>query len=75
MSKNTAERLGSKTVEKTVEKILTLIKNNPQVTIKEISSYTGLSRRGVEWNIDKLKKECRIKRVGPARGGHWEITE
>jgi len=74
-TKYSKKEIGTKTVGKTVEIILTLIKNKPQITIKEISSHTGLTRRGVEWNIDKLKKERKLKRIGPARGGHWEITE
>ncbi len=64
-----------KTMEKTVEKILSLIRENPKITMREIEESTGLSRRGVEWNIAKLKKEGKIKRVGPDKGGHWEVTE
>ena len=62
-----------KTVEKTVEKILVLITANPQITQKELMDQTGLTRRGVEWNLRKLKDEGRIKRVGPDKGGHWEV--
>ena len=61
------------TVEKTVEKLLTAIKNNPDITQKELSIITGLTRRGVEWNLANLKEKGIIKRVGPARGGHWEV--
>jgi ATP-dependent DNA helicase RecG len=61
--------------EKTVGKIILAIKKNPKITQKELETITGLKRRGIEWNIKKLKKEGRIKRVGPAKGGHWEVTE
>ena len=61
------------TVEKTVEKIIALIKENPRITQEELAASTGLTRRGVEWNIEKLKKEGRLKRVGPAKGGNWEL--
>jgi len=64
-----------KTVEKTREKIINLMRENPHITVKEIVRETGLSRRGVEWNISKLKKKNTIKRIGPARGGHWEVNE
>ncbi len=64
-----------KTVEKTVEKIIELIKDNPQITQSEMAVETGLSVRGVEWNIKKLKKEGRIRRVGPPKGGHWEVLD
>ncbi len=65
---------GQKAAEKTREKILRLIKENPLITISEIAEEAGVSPKGVEWNIGKLKKEGRIKRVGPDRGGHWEIS-
>ncbi len=62
-----------KTVEKAVEKIFSLIKADPHITQKQIIDKTGLTRRGVEWNLRKLKNEGRIKRVGPDKGGYWEV--
>jgi transcriptional regulator with XRE-family HTH domain len=35
-------------VEKTVEKILLLLKENQKITQAELAEKTGLSRRGVE---------------------------
>ena len=68
---------GTKAVEKTVvvtvEKILGLIRNNPEVTQKELVVKTGLTRRGVEWNLKRLKDTGRIQRVGQDKGGHWEV--
>ncbi|MBF0216018.1 MAG: putative DNA binding domain-containing protein [Candidatus Omnitrophica bacterium] len=61
-----------KTVEKTVEIIFDLIKDDPRITQKRIMDKTGLTRRGVEWNLRKLKYSGRIKRVGPDKGGYWE---
>lgn len=57
-----------KTVEKAVEKIFSLIRANPRITQKQIMDKTGLTRRGVEWNLKKLKDGGRIKRVGPDKG-------
>ena len=62
-----------KTVEKTVEKILEAIKKNPKITQNELVEITGLTRRGIEWNLAKLKEKGIIKRIGPARGGYWKI--
>ena len=59
--------------QKTVEKIFDLIKSDPQITQKQIMDKTGLTRRGVEWNLKKLKDDGRITRVGPDKGGHWEV--
>ncbi|MEA3318275.1 MAG: winged helix-turn-helix transcriptional regulator, partial [Bacteroidota bacterium] len=62
-----------KTVEKTVEKIIEIINQNPKITAKEIQDVTGLTRRGVEYNLDKLKKEGILNRIGPDKGGYWKI--
>lgn len=70
-----AEKTVEMTVEKTVEKILGLLATNPRITQKEIMNNTGLTRRGVEWNLKKLKNERKIKRIGPDKGGYWEIVK
>jgi len=64
-----------KAVEKTVEKILALIQGNTAITQNELIVATGLTRRGVEWNLKKLKEAGRIRRIGPDKGGHWEIVK
>ena len=58
-----------------MEKILEAIKKNPKITQNEFVEITGLTRRGIEWNLAKLKEEGIIKRIGPAKGGHWEVIE
>ncbi|MGD9153835.1 MAG: winged helix-turn-helix domain-containing protein [Gammaproteobacteria bacterium] len=58
-----------------MEKILSLMKENPSITQKELIDKTGLTRRGVEWNIKKLKEEGFIRRVGSDRSGHWEVIK
>lgn len=68
------EKSVEKGVEKSVEKIAVLMSTNPYITQKELSGATGLSRRGVEKNISLLKKAGKIKRIGPAKGGHWEVV-
>ena len=61
------------TTQKTVEKILNAIKSNPKITQNELKEITDLTRRGVEWNLKKLKESGIIERVGPAKGGYWKI--
>jgi len=63
----------SKTVLKTDIQILNLIRVNPKITTKDIQKTTGLSRRGIEWQIQKLKEQNIISRVGPDKGGYWEV--
>ena len=63
-----------KTVGKTAGKIIDAITKNSNITIPELMIETGLSRRGVEYQLSKLKKEKKIQRIGPAKGGHWEVN-
>ncbi|ODS42668.1 MAG: hypothetical protein MSIBF_05030 [Candidatus Altiarchaeales archaeon IMC4] len=63
-----------KTREKTREKLIQLIKEDPKITTEELSKKTGLSIKGIEWNIKKLKDEKILERIGHAKGGRWEIV-
>ena len=64
-----------KTVEKTVEKILSAMKDNPSITQQQLVKTTGLSRRGIEWQLNQLKAKGIIRRIGPDKGGRWEVVE
>jgi ATP-dependent DNA helicase RecG len=60
---------------KTRVKILKLIQENPEITITQIAEILNLGKKGIEWQLKKLKSEKIIQRIGPARGGHWKITQ
>jgi len=64
-----------KTVEKTVEKIIGLIEGNSKITQNQIAKLTGLTMRGVEWNLKNLREKGLIERIGGAKGGHWKVNE
>ena len=68
-------------VEKGVEKlsaneniIYTLIRNNPYISKIEMMSHGKLTKKTVEYNLEKLKKKGLIKRIGPDKGGYWEVV-
>jgi len=63
-----------KSSEKSSEKILNLIKNNPETTIASLAKKLGMSTRAIEKQVSTLKKRNLITRIGPAKGGHREIT-
>jgi ATP-dependent DNA helicase RecG len=44
------------------------------VTIPELSKMLKISTTAVENNIAKLKAKKILKRIGPDKGGHWEIV-
>ena len=56
-------------------KKIELIENNPHLSAEEIGDNVGLTRRGVRYHLDNLKKKGRIKRKGHGKGGSWEIIK
>ena len=69
------EQLVPQTVEKTSGKIIKLILENSSITIPEMALQIGITERSVERNIQKLQTEGKLKRVGPAKGGRWEVLK
>ena len=61
--------------EKSSEKVLALLKADPELTAREIADKLGITPRAVEKQISKLREEGRIRRIGPDKGGHWEVAE
>ena len=64
-----------KSNEKSKEKIFTHIKENPRITTVELSESIGLSIGGIEKNLRSLKADGIIRRIGPDKGGYWEIIK
>ena len=59
----------------TVGEILQILQANPKITRKGLSERLQLSIRGVEWNLAKMKQEGLIRRIGPNKGGRWEVIK
>lgn len=64
-----------KGTQKSTQKILELIAENPKVTTQEMADSLGIIRRAVAKHIKKLQEQGVIRRVGPDKGGHWEVIE
>ena len=60
--------------KKRVNKILELIKENKFITIKELADKLNVSEKTIKRDLDKLKKENILKRIGK-KGGYWEIIK
>ena len=61
--------------EKSREKIINIIRNNPTVTQLELSNMLRISPKAIEKHIKNLREDGIIRRVGPDKGGHWEVCE
>ena len=57
------------------EKLLEYLKENPKVTQKGLAEYFNVTKRTIERNMNILKKENLIERVGNNRSGYWKILK
>lgn len=72
--KNVEER--GRNVEEVRKKeglIITVLSKAPKTTINELVEITGMSRRGIEDMLKRMKQSGKIRRVGATKGGHWEV--
>ena len=69
------EKGSQKSSGKSSGKIIELISNNPDVTIPEIAEILQTTERNVQKHIKNLREKNIIRRVGPDKGGHWEIID
>ena len=64
-----------KSSQKSSQKILELIAQNPKITTTEMAETLGISRRSIAKQITNLKNNNQLRRIGPDKGGHWEVVE
>ncbi len=62
-------------VENRFNEILLLIKENNQISAYQISKKINTTSRTIQRDLDKLKKQGKIKRIGSDKGGHWQIIK
>jgi len=77
VTENVTENVIENVIENVVENrhglIILKIKQNNTITIDQLAAVFKITRRTIIRDIDRLKEEGRIKRIGPAKGGHWEV--
>ena len=73
----TKETTKEKTSERPVrmkEKLLLLIRQQPEITAAALSVATGIGVDGVNYHLNQLKQAGKLRRVGSTKGGRWEVT-
>ena len=65
----------SATKQDTSARIIELLKHNPKHTTKTLANAIGISDKGVEKQLAKLKSQGKIERIGPAKGGTWKVND
>ena len=77
------EKTRVKTIQKTIQKttrkqgeILSYLKEHPMAGREEIAKkIKDITESGVKYNLKVLREKGLLKRIGPAKGGYWEVVE
>ena len=67
--KAAAEKSG----QKTVDRILVMLRQHPESTQQSLGQELGINRSAIQRHLSNLKSAGKLRRVGPDKGGHWEV--
>ncbi len=67
------QKVDRKSGQKTRDAIITLISSNPHITTAQMSESLGINRSALSKHIKRMQEEGIIRRVGPDKGGFWEV--
>lgn len=59
--------------QKTRDAIITLISNDSNVTTTQMAAILGINRSALSKHLKRMQEESVIRRIGPDKGGHWEV--
>ncbi len=62
-------------LNKNQKKIILEIRKNKYITQKELSKIIGINEKNIRNNIRTLKNLGIIRRIGPDKGGYWELIK
>jgi len=68
------EKVDRKGGQKTRDAIIALIQENGNITSTQMASRLGINRSAISKHLKSLQQSNIILRVGPDKGGHWEIV-
>lgn len=78
-TQKTTQKATQKLIQSLTEQqqaILSLLKEHPEATRKEISeSIPNITEDGVKYNLSRLQELGLLKRVGGRKQGYWQIIE
>ncbi len=50
------------------------LKKNPGIARREMAVELGITDNGVKYHLKKMQANGLLRRIGPDKGGHWEIS-
>jgi predicted HTH transcriptional regulator len=72
---NTEVKTAPETSPEMSDIIIRILSKNPSMTLKEVAHLVNKSSRTIERIVKKLKKDGKIDRIGPKKGGYWKVIE
>ncbi|MFA5630873.1 MAG: ATP-binding protein [Porticoccaceae bacterium] len=57
----------------TAQKILLHLQAEPASTAKDLARKVGITEKGVRYHLEQLKKQGKLRHVGPTKAGYWEV--
>ncbi len=73
LANETGSETGSETGNETAKRILEILKAHPDSTYVDLSKAIGKSRATLARHMKDLVDRRVILRIGPQKGGHWEV--
>lgn len=70
---NSPEKSSEKMSVKTDARILELLRTDGHLAISDLATALELSTRAIEKQLRKMQNSGRLRRIGPDKGGHWEV--
>ena len=67
------KRIREETTQKTTQKIIASIEENPGITRRELAEAIGLTEDGIKYHLKKMQEQRIIERIGPDKGGYWQV--
>ena len=55
-------------------KVVRMIEKNPNITTAQMAEVIGVAKKNLIAFTNNLQRDGIIRHIGPARGGHWEVT-
>jgi predicted HTH transcriptional regulator len=61
-------------MRRTINHEIALIQENSETSSRELAAHLGITERAVKKQIAILKTIGKLRRIGPDKGGHWEVA-
>lgn len=75
VTKNVTENVTKNVTENRIDQIIEILISDNTVTTDQLAKTLKVTKRTILRDIEKLRKVGKVKYIGPAKGGHWQIDK